>query len=110
MLPDGLWVPDDRNIAYHMRVGSIFRATIIRRGTGLMPVWYATLNGNPVVETGDLEFAMAAVECQIVNDVSQAMGTLRLMKRRAPTSSDLYPNGAWRRWKEGKAAGDPSDP
>lgn len=97
---DGNWgeaLPDQ----HELRLGRTFLATVRRRGgSGIYAGrWVAVLNGLQVADTSDLAYAMGMVEHAIVTELTALSEGYRRLKARAPTSGDLYPDGAWSRWK-----------
>ena len=96
---------------HELRLGRVFLATVRQRGgSGIYAgCWIAVLNGQQVTETSDLAYAKGLVEWHIVNELRAAAEGYRRLKARAPDSTDLFPDGAWARWKERRAgaAGQP---
>jgi hypothetical protein len=97
----GNWHTNDDRTEYRLRLGSIFEAIITPRGGDSIYAgrWVALLNGQLAVETSDLDLAKGTVEMMIVRELTALADDYRRLKARAPTSSDIYPDGAWGRWK-----------
>jgi hypothetical protein len=46
----------------------------------------------------------ALIEYRIVTDLTALRAAFKRVKDRAPDSADLFPDGAWARWKERRAS------
>lgn len=99
MLLDGQWMQEDDD--WRLKLGSIFAAKITRRGEpGVYGMrWVAILNGQQVTTSPDLEYAKGYIEWEIVKEMTNLSAAYRALKGRAPSSSDIFPDGAWARWK-----------
>jgi hypothetical protein len=102
LMLDGGWSKDDAGEIHNLRLGTVYTAEISRRGGDSIHAgcWLAVLNGIRVAEISDLDFAKGMVEWSIVRDLTALSDGYRALKARAPTSSDLFPDGAWRRRRE----------
>jgi hypothetical protein len=101
---DGDWIQDGARERHSLRLGSVFTAEIYR-GAGAKPgefgsAWRAYLNKETVGQSADLEYAKGLVEWHIVNELRRMSDGYRRIKRRAPTSEDLFSAGGWARWKQ----------
>lgn len=103
----GVWQPNDDRSAFRLVLGSVFLATITRKGGDSIYAsdWVSVLNGKLLTETPDLELAMGLAEMTIVHELTALSDPYRGLKARAPTSSDIYPDGAWGRWKAARSPG-----
>ena len=82
----------------------MFQAKIWRDGEpGLYGTrWVAVLNGQQLTTSPDLDYAKGYIEWEIVKELTNLSSAYRALKARAPTSSDIFPDGAWARWKAGR--------
>jgi hypothetical protein len=99
---EGEWRYSETNETYAFCLGRIFTATIKRHGGDIIYANHcvATLNTEEVTETPDLEYAQGCVEYAIVCKLTSLAAAYRRPKHRAPTGSDLFPDGAFERWKK----------
>lgn len=103
MLIDGHWSASDDGQSYELKLGTVFRATVRRHDDANS--WIATLNDRRLTGNSELDYAKGLVEWEIVKELTNLAPPYRELKARAPTSSDLYPDGAWARWKAAKSGG-----
>jgi hypothetical protein len=104
---NGRWYQIEHGDGWDLRLGNIFTARIRRRGgNGIYAGrWEGVLNGQPIADTSDLDYAKGLVERQIVVEMTNLSEAYRALKTRAPTGDDLHPDGAWSRWKEARKPG-----
>jgi hypothetical protein len=97
----GDWHKAEMSDTYELRLGKAFTATIKQRGGASIyaKCWIVTLNQDLLTETNDPEFAKGRAEWEIITQLDTLKDAYRRIKQRAPTSSDLFPDGAFYRWK-----------
>jgi hypothetical protein len=59
----------------------------------------STPNTDLIADTSDIEYAKARIDWEIVTRLNAIRDGFARIKRRTPSSSDLFPNGAFERWK-----------
>ena len=75
-------------------MGSFFRGQV-KPGTGdNAGYWVATLNGDMLGAHREKEWAKGRVENELITKLYNARHAIRIVKNRAPTSTDLYTYGA----------------
>jgi hypothetical protein len=107
MLINGSWSTSADRQVHTLKLGSIFLGTVKRvclNGADVFG-WVATLNGKLLHPHCDLDYGKGLVEFEIVAEMTNLSDAYRTLKARAPTGSDLYPDGAWGRWKARQKAG-----
>lgn len=111
MLIDGQWCRAHEPGVEKLQLGKVFLGEIRQRGGESIYAkrWKAFLNGELLGESADKEYAQGLVECEIITRLTNIREAVRCIKARAPTSSDIYPDGAWARFKAARAAGQPYD-
>ena len=102
---DGIWGHDHEPDTHRLVLGSFFTG-VVKPGTGKDDgYWLAFLNGQPLAPAHrDIDYAKGRVEHEIVNQMYNVRHAYRDIKTRAPTSTDLYVDGAWARFKAKKGA------
>jgi len=102
----GVWQPNDDRSAFRLVLGSVFLATITKKGgDGIYAKnWVSVLNGKHLAETPDLDLAKGTAEMMNVQELAGLAEAYRGVKARAPTSAGIYPDGAWGRWKALRSA------
>jgi hypothetical protein len=101
MLLDGQWCRDgdDEPETLKLKLGDFFLG-MVKRGQGDdAKYWIAHLNGQRLNGHEDIEWAKGRVEEEICTKLHNIREAFRLIKRRAPTGSDLFGDGVWERFK-----------
>ena len=103
VLIDGEWCresnaePGTRTLK--MKLGDFFLAEVKPGQGDLAGCWVVTLNGQKIGAHIDMEWAKGRAECEICNRLHNVRHAFIQIKQRAPTSSDLYRDGNWERFK-----------
>ena len=100
MLLDGEWCRDSdfEPDTLKLKLGDFFLG-VVKRGEGEdAKYWMAYLNGKKLNGNEDIEWAKGRVEDEICTKLHNIREAYRLIKRRAPNGSDMFPYGAWERF------------
>jgi hypothetical protein len=107
MLLNGEWTrdPDFEPEKFYMKFGQYLLGTVQPGRDNDTGYWVATVNDRRLGEHPDREWAFGVVEAEFVNEIWRIRHVYHSLKRRAPTSMDLYGCGGWEKFKARQESG-----
>ena len=96
MLLNGQWCRDSdfASEVLQMKLGDFFLAEVKPGSGDLAGYWVVILNGKTIGAHKDKEWAMGCAEQEICKRLHNIRHDFLVIKKRAPTASDLYGDGA----------------